>query len=258
MATNLALRARLTRLHARSRGTYGAPRLTAELRDEGYPCGRHRVARLMRAEGIVGCARKKWRPIGLTDSRHELPIAPRVFQVEEPRTHPTAPNQLWVSDTTYVPTQEGWLYLTVHLDVFTRKVVGYSLANHLRAEAVCASLRMALQRQTQALRADTPEPLVTHSDRGRQYASDLYRGKLARLGITASMSRRGNCYDNAFAETFFHTLKVELIHRQQYRTRQQAQAAIESYIDEWYNPYRRHSGLGYQAPNTYERRASAA
>ena len=192
-----------------------------------------------------------------TDSRHGLPIAPRVFKVEEPVTHPVAPNQVWVSDTTYVATNEGWLYLTIQLDVFTRKVVGYSMTDHLRSEAVWESLRGALQNQKEALRLDQPT-LITHSDRGCQYASDLYRGKLKALGITASMSRSGNCYDNAFAESFFHTLKVELVHRTQFKTRREAEVAISEYIETWYNRRRLHSGLGYQAPIEYERQALAA
>lgn len=192
-----------------------------------------------------------------TDSRHGLPIAPRVFKVEDPKTHPLAPNRVWVSDTTYVATDEGWLYLTIQLDVFTRKVVGYSMTDHLRSEAVWESLRGALQSQKEALSQDEPA-LVTHSDRGCQYASDFYRTKLKALGITASMSRSGNCYDNAFAESFFHTLKVELVHRSQFKTRREAEAAISEYIEVWYNRSRLHSGLGYQAPTDYERQALAA
>jgi putative transposase len=260
---NLQLVEQLHTLHRKSRGTYGAPRLTVMLKAQGQACGRHRVARLMRNAGISGCAKRKFKFVATTDSRHSLPIAPRVFQTEEPKTHPKAPNQVWVSDTTYIPTQAGWLYLTIQLDVFTRKVVGYSMTDHLRSEAVWESLRMALQRQRGALNLESSSSsqstaLVAHSDRGVQYASDLYRDKLARLGITASMSRSGNCYDNAYAESFFHTLKVELVHRTQFHTRQEAKAAILEYIEVWYNRGRLHSGLGYQAPTDYERQTHQA
>ena len=253
---NLRLVEKLKALHGQSRETYGAPRLTAQLHTEGYLCSRNRVARLMIKAGIFGCARRKYR-MSTTDSRHSLPVAPRVFKVEEKNTHPLAPNRVWVSDTTYVATDEGWLYLTIQLDVFTRKIVGYSMADHMRCEAVWESLRMALQCQVGALSIAEPY-LITHSDRGSQYASDLYRGKLKDLGITASMSRSGNCYDNAFAETFFHTLKVEMVHRHRFKTRKEAESAIQEYIEAWYNNKRLHSGLGYRAPIDYERHALAA
>jgi len=221
----------------------------------GFTCGRHRVARLMREAGIFGCQRRKFRPIGTTDSKHGLAPSPRVFQVERPETHPQAPNRVWVSDMTYVPTEEGWLYLTIQMDVFTRKIVGYAMSDDLGSEAVWESLKQALRRQpaTWAGRG-----LVAHSDRGRQYASSQYRQNLALLGIASSMSRSGNCYDNAFAESFFHTLKVELTHRTRFQTREQARQAIEQYIDRWYNPSRLHSGLGYQTPEDYERQCLAA
>ncbi len=211
----------------------------------------------MKKEGIFGCARKKTPFVVTTDSRHQLPVAPRLFQVEEPKTHPKRPNQVWVSDMTYILTREGWLFLTIQLDVFTRKVVGYAMADHMGSESVWDSLRTALIQQPEALGQDSTE-LLAHSDRGSQYASNFYREKLKRLGITSSMSRSGNCYDNAFAESFFHTLKVELVHRKDFQTRQEARLAIEQYIDLWYNPLRLHSGLGYQAPNHYERQALAA
>jgi len=253
---NLKLVEKLKTIHADSRGTYGAPRVAAKLRSQGHPCGHNRVARLMRSAGLFGCARRKYRVMSTTDSKHGLPIAPRVFKVEEPETHPTAPNRVWVSDTTYVETGEGWLYLTIQLDVFTRKVVGYSMADHLRSEATWESLRSALQRQPEALSLGEPD-LITHSDRGCQYASEFYREKLRALGITASMSRSGNCYDNAFAESFFHTLKVELVHRTRFKTRREGETAIQEYIEGWYNCRRLHSGLGYQAPTDYERHALA-
>jgi putative transposase len=153
-----------------------------------------------------------------------------------------------------VPTDEGWLYLTIQLDLFTRKVVGYAMTDHLRTEAVLEALRVAVL--AQGLGSDPR--LVSHSDRGCQYASEAYRAKLKENGITASMSRKGNCYDNAYAESFFHTLKVELVHRRQFRTRAEAKAAIFEYIEVWYNRRRIHSALGYRSPMEYERAALQA
>jgi transposase InsO family protein len=207
----------------------------------------------MRKEGLFGCAKRRFR-VKTTDSNHSLPIAPRLFQTEAEATLPTRPNQVWGSDITYVPTEEGWLYLTVQLDLFTRKVVGYALTDHLQTEAVLEALRVAVR--TQGLDADSR--LISHSDRGCQYASQSYRETLEMLGITASMSRRGNCYDNAYVESFFHTLKVELVHRRKFRTRAEASAAIFEYIEVWYNRRRLHSSLGYLSPIDYEAMALAA
>lgn len=250
---NLQLTQQMRKIHSESRGTYGAPRVTAVLRAQGHPCGRSRVARLMRSEGLFGCARRRFR-VRTTDSNHDLPIAPRVFQVERTRTLPTRPNEVWAGDITYVPTDEGWLYLSVQLDVFTRKIVGYALTDHLRTEAVLEALRMAVQGQSR----DPGDKLISHSDRGCQYASENYRARLRELKITASMSRSGNCYDNAYVESFFHTLKVELIHRCHFRSRSEAEAAIFEYIEVWYNRRRLHSSLGYQTPTDYEAMALAA
>lgn len=248
-----ALVERMKAIHDESDGTYGAPRLTRSLRAEGIPCGRHRVARLMRRAGLFGCARRRFR-VCTTDSNHSFPIARRVFQVEKAETLPTRPNQVWASDITYVPTEEGWLYLAVQLDVFTRKVVGYALTDHLRTDGALEALRTGVRGQELELNSG----LVSHSDRGCQYASETYRSALNDLGITPSMSRKGNCYDNAYAESFFHTLKVELIHRRQFKTRAEAEAAIFEYIEVWYNRRRLHSSLGYRSPNDYEASALAA
>jgi transposase InsO family protein len=248
-----ALVERMKAIHNESDGTYGAPRLARALQAEGTPCGRHRVARLMRRAGLFGCARRKFR-VCTTDSNHPHPIARRVFQVETPETLPKRPNQVWAGDITYVPTEEGWLYLAVQLDVFTRKIVGYALTDHLRADAVLQALRTGVQGQ--GLKPDSG--LVSHSDRGCQYASQSYRQALVGLGITPSMSRKGNCYDNAYAESFFHTLKVELIHRRHFKTRAEAETAIFEYIEVWYNRRRLHSSLGYRSPNDYEAAALAA
>jgi putative transposase len=247
---------KLKTFHRESKGTYGAPRLTAQLRNEGYTCNRKRVAKLMRNAGIFGCARRKFRAMSTTNSKHNFPISPRLFQVENKETLPQAPNRVWVGDMTYIETKEGWLFLTVVLDIFTRKIVGYSMADHQRTETTWEAMKLGILNQKQALTPEGPS-LITHSDRGGQYASEYYREKLALCGITQSMSRSGNCYDNAYAESFFHTLKVELTHRFEYGTRIEAQIEIQKYID-WYNRKRLHSALGYQTPFNYERKALAA
>lgn len=253
---NQKLGQEIGKIYKMSRSTYGSPRITAKLRSLGFTCGRKRVAYIMRKNGLFACAKKRFKGISCTNSKHSMPIAPRIFEVQSKVNFPEAPNRVWVSDSTYIGTQEGWLYLTIQLDVFTRKVVGYSITDHLKSEAVWASMRMALERQSGALRGN--ERLIAHSDRGSQYASEMYRGRLTRLEIVQSMSRSGNCYDNAYAETFFHSLKVELTHRTQYQTRKEAEGEIKDYIENWYNSRRLHSGLGYQAPMDYERKALAA
>jgi len=250
---NRALVEEMREIFDESRGTYGAPRLTDRLKVQGHGCSKARVARLMREAGLSGVAKRRYR-VKTTDSDHALPIADRVFQVEEPATFPTRPNEVWAGDITYVPTDEGWLYLTIQLDIFTRKVVGYAMTDHLRTEAVLEALRHAILNQG----LDPEKSLVSHSDRGCQYASEAYREKLKECGITASMSRRGNCYDNAYAESFFHTLKVELVHRRRFKTRAEAMAAIFEYIEVWYNRRRIHSALGYRSPMEYERAARQA
>jgi len=243
---------KLKSLHQESKGTYGSPRLAEQLQ-----VGKNRVAKLMREAGIFGCARRKFQLPQTTDSRHKFPVAPRIFKIEDKKCLPKAPNQVWVSDTTYIPTNEGWLYLTIQLDIFTRKIVGYSLADHMRSEATWDSMKTALIGQPDALSIKESN-LLAHSDRGSQYATPFYQQKLRQLGITQSMSRTGNCYDNAYAESFFHTLKVELVHRTTFKTRQDAERAIRTYIDSWYNLKRLHSGLGYKAPIDYEKEALAA
>jgi len=236
-----------------SRGTYGVPRVKAKLKSSGKRHGKARIARVMKQEGLKAAASKKYR-ISTTDSNHNLPIAERIFKTENASAQVTKPNQFLASDITCVPTDEGWLYLAVFLDLFTRKAVGFSMADHLRTELVLNALDMALGRQ-QLLAGDE---LVSHSDRGCQYAAEVYRGRLDELGMTISHSRRANCYDNAFAESFFHTLKVEIVHRNKFKTRKEAMNAIFEYIEVWYNRQRLHSSLGYQTPIEYERLANAA
>lgn len=237
----------ITEIHRASQQTYGVPRITEHLKQQGKNCNKKRIARLMRLNGLCGIAKAKYKPM-TTDSRHESPVASRLFKTEELPTHPKRPNEVWASDITYIETGEGWLYLAIFLDLFTRKIVGYHMADHLRTELVLAALNQALLQQ----RPDGAN-LITHSDRGAQYAAEAMRTRLRLLGIRASMSRKANCYDNAYAESFFHTLKVELVHRRKFKTRKEAKLAIFNYIEGWYNTQRLHSSLGYKSPVKYER-----
>lgn len=247
---NQELTAKVIEIHKNSRETYGVPRITRKLREVGFNCGKNRVANVMRKAGVVGIARKRFK-IRTTDSQHCYPIAKRLVQTENPETLPTKPNQCWASDITYIATDEGWIYLAVFLDLFTRKIVGFSAKDTLRAELVLDALKMALGRQ------QVNHQLVSHSDRGVQYACDEYRRELSERGITISHSRKGNCYDNAFAESFFHTLKVELIHRVRFKTKKEAASAIFEFIEVWYNRQRLHSSLDYKTPVEYEMNALA-
>ena len=227
--------------HKTGRGSYGSPRVHRELRAKGRRVGRKRIERLMRQEGIV--ARKKRRVRRTTDSNHPHPIAPNVlarnFDVE-------LPNTAWVTDVTYVWTQEGWLYLAAILDLFSRRVVGW-------AASVNNDRGLALDALHRAILARTPSlGLVHHSDRGSVYASADYGDALTKLGAVKSMSRKGDCWDNAVAESFFATIKGEMIDHEEYPTRRAAIAAIADYIDGFYNPCRRHSALDYVSPIEFE------
>lgn len=231
-----------------SDGTYGAPRVQRELRDHGIRVGTKRVARVMQREGLVGCGPR--RPfVHTTDSTHGYPIAPnrldRQFGVHD-ANGVRACNQVWVSDITYVPTRAGFLYLAIVLDLASRRVVGWAMRETLAAELAVSALQMALA-------ARRPRPgLIHHSDRGVQYACTAYRTVLEAHGLQASMSRTGDCWDNAVAESFFATLERELIDRHNWSTRAAARTAIFQYIEAWYNPKRRHSTLGYMSPAQYE------
>ena len=229
-------------IHAESRQRYGSPRVHAELRDRGQRVGRKRVARLMRAQGL--CARRRRRFRITTDSNHPLAVAPNVLarQFAAP-----APDTAWVTDITYLWTQEGWLYLAVILDLFSRAVVGWAMSAQITRHLSLQALTMALGRRR------PPQGLVHHSDRGSQYASADYRRTLRVHGIVCSMSRRGNCWDNAVAESFFATLKVELAHDASWATRGQARGEVFEYIGQFYNGQRRHSALGYLSPIRFER-----
>ncbi len=228
-----------------SRGTYGRARLTKCLKDEGEVIGKNRVECIMKRNGIQGKGKKKFKP-QTTTSNHDLPVAERLFKSELAEEQVTRPNQYWGGDITYVPTGEGWLYLAIYLDLFTRKIVGYAMQETLHATIVTDALVAALGNQ------GSPEGLVTHTDRGSQYASDDYIRLLSENEITPSMSRKGNCYDNAMVESFFRTLKVELIYGRKFATRAEARSAIFEYIEVWYNRRRMHSSLDYQTPTEYE------
>lgn len=242
---NEALLARIKAIHEVSKQTYGSPRMTAALQSEGLECGENRIARLMRENNIASEAVKKFK-ITTTDSKHDLPIAERIYETENVDAV-MAPNQVWVGDITYVATDEGWLFLAVYLDLFTRKIVGFSSDDNMRAELIMNALDMALGRQ------DVKDgEMIAHSDRGSQYASDDYRKKLRLCGIIASMSRKGNCWDNAHCESFFHSLKTELVYRTNFKTRKEATQAIFEWIETWYNRQRLHSALEYMSPQDYE------
>ena len=240
-----ALRLQVRAVHKKSRRTYGAPRVHAELRTQGEPVARKRVARLMREDGLVG--RRPRRRVRTTDSQHAQPVAPNVLQRRFKVDQVPGLDRVWVSDLTYVPTREGWLFLAVVLELASRRVVGWAMRETLDADLALAALRMAL-----ADRRPTPG-LLHHSDRGSQYACGEYRTLLAAHGIVASMSKRGDCWDNAVAESFFATLEIELILEADWPTRAAARQAIFAYIETWYNRERRHSSLGYRSPVEYER-----
>jgi len=235
---NAVLCERIHEVFAQSRGTYGSPRITVAL--DGA-AGRHRVARLMRQEQLRARQRSKYR-VATTDSRHDDPIAPnRLLEVEVRQ-----PDQVWVTDATCVLTGQGWLYLVALLDLHSRRIVGWSMGEHLDAPLVMAALQMAIaQRQPTTA-------LIVHSDRGTQFASGAYRQLLADHGLLASMSRRANCYDNAFIESFWSSLKYEAIYPRRFATRAEARSAIFDYIECFYNRLRLHSSIGYVSPVTFE------
>jgi putative transposase len=242
-----ALRQDLRTCHTASRGTYGRPRLVKDLRDLGHPVGPKRVVRLMREEGLRGKTKGRWKP-RTTDSRHTRPVAENVLQR---RFEVTSPVPAWVSDITYIETREGWLYLATVLSVQTRQVLGYSLAERMPDDLVEHAFLNAWHRKP----AGTG--VLFHSDRGSQYASGDFRRTITALGFVPSMSRKGNCWDNAVAESFFATLKNEEATKP-YPTKAAAHAGIANYIHGFYNPQRRHSALGYLSPDNYARRLNAA
>jgi putative transposase len=241
------LRRTIHRAFADSGARYGAPRVEKALRAEGKSTSRKRVARLMRQEGLIGRHRRRF--IRTTDSRHGFAVAPNLVNRN---FAPDGPNQTWATDITYIRTTGGWCYLAVVLDLFSRKVVGWSMQPFMDRRLVLAALQMAID-----TRRPAPGTLVHHSDRGVQYACDDYRRALADAEIVPSMSRKANCWDNAVVESFFSTLKQELVYRTTFKTLQDARAAFVQYIEGFYNRRRLHSSLGYLSPVEYERRASA-
>jgi putative transposase len=232
-----ALATKIHQIHRASRATYGSPRVHAKLRRDGMRISRKRVERVMRDAGLRGKIRRRWR--NTTNSKHALPLAPntlnRQFSAE-------SSDKVWVVDITYVPIAGDFVYLAVVLDLYSRMVVGWALEDHLRTELVLKALNMALGARVPA------SDMLHHSDRGCQYASTSYREQLERHGIEASMSRRGNCYDNAVVESFFGTLKQELVHGAHWLTIVDARAALHDYIEVFYNRQRLHSALGYRTP----------
>lgn len=238
---------RMTAIHQKSRQTYGHRRIHADLCQAGERCGKGRVARLMRQHKLVARLRRKHRTT--TDSAHQAPVAPNLL---DRQFAVTTPDQVWVSDITYISTWEGWLYLATVMDLGTRQIVGWSMGTTLDRSLAINALVDALQRRR-------PSPgLIHHSDRGSQYASHDYQQVLTDHGVVASMSRKGNCWDNAPMESFFHSLKTELVYGAVYRTRAQARREIFEYIEVWYNRQRLHSALGYLTPVQYEQQLRAA
>jgi len=235
------LKLRIVESHARSRENYGSPRVLQDLKDEGERVSRKRVARIMRENRLFSKQKRRFR--ATTDSTHQHPVAENILARD---FKADAPNRKWAADITFIPTAEGWLYLAVVLDLYSRRIVGWSMGKRLDKGLVINALKMAIETRRPR------QPLVHHSDRGCQYASNEYRELLEAHAIFASMSRRGNCWDNAVVESFFKTLKVELVYHRRYATRLEAQADIFEYIEVFYNRQRRHSALHYLTPVDFE------
>jgi transposase InsO family protein len=229
---------RIRQVHQASRATYGAPRVHAELVANGEACNRKTVAKCMKSAGIMAKSHRRFR-VTTTDSNHTHPIAENLVNRN---FTPSQKNETWTADITYVATDEGWLYLAAVEDLFTREIVGWSMSDRIDSRLVVDALEMALARHCPSA------ALVAHSDRGVQYASEHYQRLLKDHGITCSMSRKGNCWDNAPMESFFATLKKELVHHEEYETRAEARHSLFEYIEVFYNRVRRHSALGYQSP----------
>lgn len=240
-AENQHLTSVVREIFERSDSTYGAPRVARALRKRGYHCSKNRAARLMRKEGLCSVHRRRFR-VTTTDSNHNEPIAENLLAQDFSASRV---GEKVGCDITYLQTDEGWLYLAVVLDFYSRKILGYAFSDRIDSGIVCKALIGAVGNHR------LPSELLHHSDRGAQYASARYRALLKSLGIVQSMSRTGNCYDNAMTESFFHTLKVERVHRRRYRTKAIAAADVAQYIEEWYHPERIHSSLGMIAPDEF-------
>jgi transposase InsO family protein len=239
-----ALVVEIASVHAEVKQRYGSPRIHAELKDRGVACSLNTVAKLMHENGIKAKTTRKF--VNTTDSNHKLPVAQNLL---DRQFDATGPNERWVADITYVSTREGWLYLAAVEDLYSRRVVGWSMADHMESRLVVDALEMAIATRC------PDEGLLAHSDRGSQYASEHYQRLLAKHGIDCSMSGVGQCWDNAPMESFFATLKKELTHHEDYHTRAEARASIFEYVETFYNLKRRHSSLGYLSPDDYEQAA---
>ena len=243
-ASDDALTERIRAAHAASHGTYGSPRIHAELCETGTPVGRKRVARLMKAAGITGVSRRRFVVTTVRDGARQAPdLVDRAFTAE-------APNMLWVADITYIPTWAGFLYLAVVLDVYSRRIVGWSMSVTLHTDAVLAALNMALAQRK-------PANVIHHSDQGSQYTSIQFGNRCREAGVRPSMGSVGDCFDNAMAESFFATLECELLDRRRFKTQAEARMATFAFIEGFYNPCRRHSALGYLSPVAFEKRHAA-
>jgi putative transposase len=238
---NERLKEKIREIHKKKRGVYGSPRIHNELKDEGERCSRRRVAKLMREEGIQAKMRKKWKKTTMVNERAEASdnYLNQNFMIEEP-------DRVWVSDITYVWTEEGWLYIAIVMDLFSRRIVGLNMGEGLDSDLVLKALKQAI------FRRGIKEGLMHHSDRGCQYTSHPFKELTARHGIKLSMSSTGNCYDNAVAESFFHTLKTEHTNFNKYRVREEAKSSIFEYIEVFYNRQRAHSTIGYLSPEEFE------
>ena len=234
------LRGEVREIHGRSRGTYGVPRVHADLAARGHAVGRKRVARLMREEGLAGVSRRR-----ATRTTRPEPGRRAAADLVERHFHAEVPDRLWVADITYVPTWAGFVFLAVVLDVYSRRIVGWAMADHLRTELVLEALNMAVSQRR-------PEGVIHHSDQGSQYTSLAFGKRCREMGVRPSTGSAGDCYDNAMAESFFATLECELIARRSFHTRAEANRALFDFIEGWYNPHRRHSSLGYLSPNDFE------
>jgi putative transposase len=245
-AANRELVGDIKRVHRDTNGRYGSPRIHAELKAQGRGASRGRIERLMRRHGIRAIMARP-RRVRTTDSRHDFPIAANLL---ERNFIADAPNRIWLADITYVETDQGWLYLATIMDLYSRRIAGWAMADHLRADLALAALAMAISLQRPGA------GVIHHSDRGAQYASAEYRKMMQSAGLRASMSRRADCYDNAPMESFFHTLKCELVYHRHYATREQAGRDIFAYIEGFYNRTRRHSAIGYISPIEMELKAA--
>jgi transposase InsO family protein len=246
---NQGLVAAMREIHTESLQSYGSPRMQPELVAQGHPCSENRVARLMRVHGVRAKCKRRFRVT--TQSAHQAPVAPNLLDRQFAVAQIAGVNRVWVSDITYLWTREGWLYLAIVLDLRSRRIVGWAMRHTLEQELGLDALGMALTHRHPGT------GLLHHSDRGIHYACDAYSELLETHAIVASMSRKGDCWDNAVAESFFATLKTELVAGTEWTTREEARAAVFHYIEMWYNPKRRHSSLGYLSPMEFEARQAA-